>query len=99
MTHGEEAQTKDAEKEKSRVPLTTHKGCKFFCFFKYFRVAIRNRRKQHDKIMKELCPNTTHGDEGITVLNIVFTTHECPHRWIYDLSAKVALPTRLQPLL
>ena len=63
MTHGEEeAQTKE-EKEESRVPLhDTHQAVHFFVIL-YFREGKRNRRKQHEEDMKELCPNTTHGDK------------------------------------
>ena len=63
MTHGEEeAQTKE-EKRKEPCPPPRHtSGCTFFLFYT-FRGGRRNRRKQHEEDMKELCPNTTHGEE------------------------------------
>ena len=56
MTHGEEAQTK----EKSRPRHIS--GCTFFNFY-ILREGGEIEGNNMRKIMKELCPNTTHGEE------------------------------------
>ena len=61
-TWGRRSTNKRREKEKSRVPLhDTQQAVHFFIYI--FRGGRRNRRKQHEEDMKELCPNTTHGEE------------------------------------
>ena len=63
-TWGRRSTNKRREKEKSRVPLhDTHQAVHFFKYFFNFRGGRRNRRKQHEEDIKELCPNTTHGEE------------------------------------
>ena len=66
MTHGEEeAQTKEEEKKRAVSPSTTH--IRLYIFFKNIlgeggEIEGNNMRK----VMKELCPNTTHGEEAQT---------------------------------
>ena len=64
MTHGEEeAQTKE-EKRKEPCPPPRHTlGCTFFCIFYILGEGGEIEGNNMRKIMKELCPNTTHGEE------------------------------------
>ena len=62
-TWGRRSTNKRREKEKSRVPLhDTHQAVHFFLAFYILgeggEIEGNNMRK-----MKELCPNTTHGEE------------------------------------
>ena len=65
MTHGEEeAQTK--EEKRAVSPSTTH--IRLYIFFSFYILGEGGEIEGNDmrKIMKELCPNTTHGEEAQT---------------------------------
>ena len=64
-TWGRRSTNKRRENKRAVSPSTTHIRLYIFVFF-YFRGGRRNRRKQHEEDMKELCPNTTHGEEAQT---------------------------------
>ena len=83
MTHGEEeAQTKEERKEKSMSPSMTHNWLYiFFILGEGGETEGNNMRK----IMKELCPNTTHRERNTTITTWGTAITERIDKWEHEV--------------
>ena len=65
-TWGRRSTNKRREKKRAVSPSTTHNRLYIFLFFFILGEGGVIEGKQHEKDMKELCPNTSHGEEAQT---------------------------------